>query len=72
MLAEETSNLSDDELFDEIRLQVNLSRNSDQGHDRERTRAIGEEFRRRGWNLRTPQLPTWQEEVQIYLDKTKR
>ena len=43
--------LSDEELFDELREQVNLSRNGP-GHDRERTRAIACEATVRGWNLR--------------------
>lgn len=42
--------LSDDELFDEIREQVNLSRVGG-GHNRTRTRALGREARRRGWLL---------------------
>lgn len=45
--------MSDEELFDAIREQVNLSRNT-RSHDRDRTRAISEEAARRGWNLRQP------------------
>lgn len=40
--------LTDDELFDEIRHQVNQSRNLGT-HNRERTRAIAAEMKRRGW-----------------------
>jgi hypothetical protein len=45
--------LTDDELFDDIREQVNLSRHTGQ-HDRPKTRALAAEADRRGWNLRRP------------------
>jgi hypothetical protein len=41
--------LTDDELFDEIREQVNLARNHTHGHNRKRTREIANEMNRRGW-----------------------
>ena len=42
------ANLSDEDLFDEIREQVNLARNGP-GHNRERTRKLAAEMARRGW-----------------------
>lgn len=48
--------MTDEKLFDEIRHQVNLSRNTTQGHDRELTRKLAKEANKRGFNLRkTPQ-----------------
>ena len=41
--------MSDEELFDAIREQVNKARNQIHGHDRAMTKAIGEEMVRRGW-----------------------
>lgn len=41
--------MSDEELFDAIREQVNKARNRTHGHDRAMTKAIGEEMVRRGW-----------------------
>ncbi len=46
----EFTRMSDEELFDALREQVNLSRNS-KVHDRKRTQAIAEEAQRRGWGL---------------------
>lgn len=43
------ANLSDDQLFDELREQVNRARNSKQGHNRKRTRQIADEAIARGW-----------------------
>lgn len=48
--------LSDDELFDQIREQVNLSRNAG-FHNRTKTRALAAEAYARGWNLRKPHSP---------------
>jgi hypothetical protein len=45
--------LSDEELFDEIRSQVNASRVTGK-HDRARTRQLSAEANHRGWNLRAP------------------
>lgn len=42
------SELTDEELFEEIRQQVNKSRN-EFVHDRKRTREIGKEMKKRGW-----------------------
>lgn len=42
--------MTDEELFDAIREQVNLSR-SLIGHNRIRTRELAEEAHKRGWNL---------------------
>ncbi len=42
------SEMSDDELFDAIREQVNLSRNYG-NHNRKRTREISDEMIKRGW-----------------------
>lgn len=50
------SQLTNEELFDELREQVNLSRNSISGHDRVRTKQISEEAAKRGWGLGKPQL----------------
>lgn len=41
--------MSDEELFDAIREQVNKARNQTHGHNRAMTKAIGEEMVRRGW-----------------------
>lgn len=41
--------MSDEELFDAIREQVNKARNQTHGHNRTMTKAIGEEMVRRGW-----------------------
>lgn len=46
--------LTDDELFDELREQVTLARNTRGGHNRERTREIADEARNRGWSLGRP------------------
>jgi hypothetical protein len=51
------ANLTDDELFDEIREQVNLSRNTAAGHNRKRTREVSAEMQKRGWKG-THQLTT--------------
>jgi hypothetical protein len=48
--------LSDDELFDEIREQVNRARHHG-GHNRGRTRQLAEEAHSRGWNLGRPKKP---------------
>lgn len=50
-LTAEIQKLTDEQLFDELREQVNQSRNVGT-HNRERTRAIAAEAERRGWNLR--------------------
>lgn len=47
------SRLTDSELFDAIREQVNLSRNHG-GHQSKRTRELAAEAQNRGWNLRRP------------------
>jgi phage gp16-like protein len=44
---------TDEELFDALREQVNLSRNGP-GHDRVKTRAVAAEMKRRGWKTRVP------------------
>lgn len=49
-------NLSDAELFDELREQVNRDR-FEGLHDRVRTREIAAEAKRRNWNLRQPSKP---------------
>ncbi len=49
--------LTDDDLFDMIREQVNLSRHKG-GHQQAKTRALAAEAQRRGWNLRRPSKPT--------------
>lgn len=41
--------MSDEELFDAIREQVNKARNHTHGHNRAMTKAIGKEMVRRGW-----------------------
>jgi PHD/YefM family antitoxin component YafN of YafNO toxin-antitoxin module len=41
--------LTDEELFDELREQVNLSRSNPNSYDRKRTREIGAEMQKRGW-----------------------
>lgn len=41
--------MSDEDLFDAIREQVNKARNQTHGHNRAMTKAIGEEMVRRGW-----------------------
>ena len=41
--------LTDEELFDEIREQVNLARNTAHGHNRKRTREISAEMEKRQW-----------------------
>lgn len=46
--AAELAKMSDDDLLDEMRHQVNLSRHTTAGHNRERTRALGDELRKRG------------------------
>lgn len=43
------STLTDDELFDAIREQVNLARNTSHGHNRIRTQEIAIEMEKRGW-----------------------
>jgi hypothetical protein len=43
---------SDEVLFEELRVQVNQSRNSPAGHDRVRTRKIAAERARRGWKTK--------------------
>lgn len=48
--------LTDEELFDELREQVNRGR-FDGMHDRKRTRDIAAECKRRNWNLRPPSKP---------------
>jgi len=53
--AKPVGELTDEELFDCIREQVNASRNS-RGHDRKRTKEISAEAHRRGWNLRQPNM----------------
>lgn len=45
--------LTDEELANEIREQVNRSRLTGQ-HDRARTRTVAREAQKRGWNLRRP------------------
>ena len=45
--------LTDDELFNELREQVNRAR-FDGKHDRVRTREIADEAQKRNWNLRRP------------------
>lgn len=55
----EIEKFSDEQLFDAIREQVNLSRYGG-GHDREKTRELSAEGQRRGWNLRQPSEP-WPE-----------
>ncbi len=45
---------SDERLFDELREQVNRSRNF-HSHDREKTRAIAAEMVRRGWKVHVPE-----------------
>lgn len=42
--------LTDDELFDEIREQVNRARFTPGLYNRERTQQIGAEMTKRGWN----------------------
>lgn len=49
------ANLTDEQLFDELRAQVNRSRNSPSGHDRKRTREIAAEACKRGWKINHPQ-----------------
>lgn len=49
--------VSDEDLFDMLREQVNLSRHKG-GHQPAKTRAIAAEAQRRGWNLRRPSKPT--------------
>jgi len=44
--------LTDEQLFWAIREQVNLARNSPQGHDRAKTRALAAEMKRRLWRIR--------------------
>lgn len=41
--------LTDDQLFDALREQVNKARNHANGHDRKMTQAIGVEMKKRGW-----------------------
>lgn len=41
--------MSDEELFDAIREQVNKARNQTHGHNRAMTKAIGAEMIKRGW-----------------------
>lgn len=48
--------LSDDDLFAELREQINIARNGGQ-HDRERTRALANEATKRGWNIRQGTQP---------------
>jgi len=48
--------MTDEELFDTIREQVNLSRNSFHGHDRNKTREIAKEMKRRGWKEKARSL----------------
>lgn len=50
------SELSDDELLDELREQVNIARQTNGQHDRVRTPQIAEEAYRRGWSTRKPSL----------------
>ena len=45
--------MTDDELADELREQVNRSRNNPP-HDRDMARGVGEEMKKRGWNIRKP------------------
>ena len=52
-----TGQLSDEELFEEIRDQVNRSRHGG-GHQRDRTREIAAEAQKRDWNLRRPSITT--------------
>ena len=55
-LESEMAWLSDEELFLELRVQVNKARNNPP-HDSDRAKAIGAEMKRRGWAIRTPSLP---------------
>jgi len=43
--------LTDEELFEEIREQVNYARNTAAKHDRKRTRALAAEMKKRGWGV---------------------
>ena len=53
MTPEDAQKLTDEQLFDAIRQQVNLSRVTN-NHNRKATRIIAAEAARRGWNLRQP------------------
>jgi hypothetical protein len=55
--AEGLASVSDDELFDLIREQVNKARNVANSYDRARTRAIAAEMHRRGWSR-----PVWSQD----------
>jgi hypothetical protein len=46
----EPKDMSDDELFAELRAQVTFSRNRDPRYSRTMTRAVGAEMDKRGWN----------------------
>ena len=51
--AQKVSEMTDDELAEELREQVNRSRNNPP-HDRDMARGVGEEMKKRGWNIRKP------------------
>lgn len=48
-LENRVKNMTDDDLFMELQLQVNKARNCPHGHDRDMARAVGKEMKRRGW-----------------------
>ena len=53
MSVKQPSEMTDEELFDELRHQVNLSRNI-VGHDRKLTRELSEEMHKRGFMQKRP------------------